>query len=110
MTSPNVVSELRTAGQMTQAFRRGDVSPVDVVDDHLARIERLDAHLNAFVLVDRDGARAAAVESDRRWRGGTPLSELDGVQYLYVEGAGSFEFERTASRLREMQSADWATE
>lgn len=29
-------------------------------------------------------------------------------EYLYVEGEGSFEFERTASRLREMQSADWA--
>ncbi|MBI6629361.1 cell division protein ZapE [Pontibaca salina] len=27
---------------------------------------------------------------------------------LYVEGDGAFEFERTASRLREMQSADWA--
>lgn len=27
---------------------------------------------------------------------------------LYVEGTGSFEFERTASRLREMQSEDWA--
>ncbi|PTV94193.1 cell division protein ZapE [Rhodobacter aestuarii] len=26
---------------------------------------------------------------------------------LYNEGTGSFEFERTASRLREMQSADW---
>ncbi len=26
---------------------------------------------------------------------------------LYIEGAGSFEFERTASRLREMQAADW---
>jgi cell division protein ZapE len=26
---------------------------------------------------------------------------------LYVEGAGAFEFERTASRLREMQGADW---
>jgi cell division protein ZapE len=26
---------------------------------------------------------------------------------LYLEGAGSFEFERTASRLREMQGADW---
>ncbi|AUM74319.1 cell division protein ZapE [Paracoccus jeotgali] len=26
---------------------------------------------------------------------------------LYVEGEGSFEFERTASRLREMQDADW---
>ncbi len=28
-------------------------------------------------------------------------------EYLYVEGEGSFEFERTASRLREMQSEDW---
>ncbi|MBS0125688.1 cell division protein ZapE [Thetidibacter halocola] len=28
--------------------------------------------------------------------------------YLYVEGEGSFEFERTASRLHEMQAADWA--
>jgi len=26
---------------------------------------------------------------------------------LYVEGSGSFEFERTASRLREMQAEDW---
>ncbi len=26
---------------------------------------------------------------------------------LYTDGAGAFEFERTASRLREMQSADW---
>jgi cell division protein ZapE len=29
-------------------------------------------------------------------------------EMLYVEGDGAFEFERTASRLREMQSADWA--
>ena len=28
-------------------------------------------------------------------------------EYLYLEGVGSFEFERTASRLREMQAADW---
>ncbi|MBN2907658.1 MAG: AFG1 family ATPase [Rhodobacteraceae bacterium] len=28
-------------------------------------------------------------------------------EMLYLEGAGVFEFERTASRLREMQSADW---
>jgi len=30
-------------------------------------------------------------------------------EQLYVEGEGAFEFERTASRLREMQSADWET-
>ncbi|OAN69276.1 ATPase [Jannaschia sp. EhC01] len=28
---------------------------------------------------------------------------------LYVEGAGAFEFERTASRLREMRGADWGS-
>ena len=28
-------------------------------------------------------------------------------EMLYIEGAGVFEFERTASRLREMQGADW---
>lgn len=31
-------------------------------------------------------------------------------EMLYVEGTGSFEFERTASRLREMQDADWGRE
>ncbi|AHM03533.1 ATPase, AFG1 family [Roseibacterium elongatum DSM 19469] len=31
----------------------------------------------------------------------------DEPERLYLEGAGSFEFERTASRLREMQGADW---
>ena len=34
-------------------------------------------------------------------------SAADIPERLYLEGAGSFEFERTASRLREMQAADW---
>lgn len=35
-------------------------------------------------------------------------SAADVPERLYIEGEGSFEFERTASRLREMESADWA--
>ncbi|MFN3723245.1 MAG: cell division protein ZapE [Paracoccaceae bacterium] len=34
-------------------------------------------------------------------------SAADEPERLYTEGTGSFEFERTASRLREMQSAEW---
>lgn len=34
-------------------------------------------------------------------------SAADQPERLYIEGTGSFEFERTASRLREMQAADW---
>jgi cell division protein ZapE len=36
-------------------------------------------------------------------------SAAEAPERLYIEGEGSFEFERTASRLREMQSADWGT-
>ena len=36
-------------------------------------------------------------------------SAADVPERLYLEGSGSFEFERTASRLREMQAADWAS-
>ncbi|MEL6169550.1 MAG: cell division protein ZapE [Pseudomonadota bacterium] len=35
------------------------------------------------------------------------MSAADIPERLYLEGAGTFEFERTASRLREMQAADW---
>jgi cell division protein ZapE len=34
-------------------------------------------------------------------------SAADEPERLYIEGSGSFEFERTASRLREMQGAEW---
>ncbi len=36
-------------------------------------------------------------------------SAADAPERLYAEGTGAFEFERTASRLREMQGADWGT-
>ena len=36
-------------------------------------------------------------------------SAEDAPERLYLEGSGSFEFERTASRLREMQGADWGS-
>jgi len=34
-------------------------------------------------------------------------SAADEPERLYIEGSGAFEFERTASRLREMQGASW---
>ncbi|VDC25264.1 cell division protein ZapE [Pseudogemmobacter humi] len=36
-------------------------------------------------------------------------SAADEPERLYIEGEGAFEFERTASRLREMQDAAWGT-
>ncbi|MDG2113733.1 MAG: amidase family protein, partial [Actinomycetota bacterium] len=68
-----------TAHGLADAYRRGEISPTEVVEEHLARIEALDPHLNAFVLVDAEGALASAAASTQRWSDGSPWGELDGV-------------------------------
>ena len=68
-----------SAQQLATHYRRRDLSPVHVVDAMLERAQKLQPHLNAFVLIDADRARAAARHSEQRWQQGRPLSPLDGV-------------------------------
>src|SRR5215207_9249480 len=49
-----------SASELTTLYARKVLSPVDVVDAMVERAEKLQPSLNAFVLIDRDGARAAA--------------------------------------------------
>ena len=67
------------ASQLTTLYARRELSPVEAVEAMLARAAALQPHLNAFVLIDEAGARAAAKASEARWRKGAPLSPLDGV-------------------------------
>lgn len=50
------------ATSLAERVRAGEVSPADAVDAHLARIERVDDEINAFVTVTDDVATAAADE------------------------------------------------
>jgi aspartyl-tRNA(Asn)/glutamyl-tRNA(Gln) amidotransferase subunit A len=68
-----------SAARLARRFARKELSPVEVVEFTLARIGRLQPHLNFLVLVDAEGARRAAKEAEARWREGRPLSPLDGV-------------------------------
>jgi aspartyl-tRNA(Asn)/glutamyl-tRNA(Gln) amidotransferase subunit A len=68
-----------TASDLIRLYRRRELSPVDVTRDVLARIERFEPHINAFALVDHDGALAAARASEARWRSGEPRGAVDGV-------------------------------
>ncbi|HEY0441888.1 MAG TPA: amidase [Xanthobacteraceae bacterium] len=68
-----------TAADLLRLYRRRDLSPVDVTRDALARIERYNPLINAFLIVDRDGALAAAAESEARWSKGEPRGIADGV-------------------------------
>ena len=71
------IAEL-TCADLTSAYRRGALSPVDVARDSLLRIEG-SAALNAFVAVAPESALAAAAQSETRWRAGSPLGSIDGV-------------------------------
>jgi aspartyl-tRNA(Asn)/glutamyl-tRNA(Gln) amidotransferase subunit A len=65
--------------ELHQAYRRGDATPVAVVEEHLDRIERLDGRLGAYLTVTAEEARAAARAAEARYRRGAPLGPLDGV-------------------------------
>lgn len=67
------------AAALATAYRKRDLSPVEVTKAALARAEAINPALNAFTFLDRDGALAEAKASEARWRMGTPLSEVDGV-------------------------------
>ncbi len=61
------------------AYTRGLTDPVAVVQAHLARINRHDPDLHAYIHVAAQDALAQAAASARRWAQGQPLGPLDGV-------------------------------
>jgi len=65
--------------ELSRKLAAREASSVEAVRGSLARIERLDARVKAFLLVDEVGALAAANASDARRKAGAPLGPLDGV-------------------------------
>ena len=68
-----------SAAQMAERIRKKRVSPVELVDAHLAQIERLNPKLNAFIQVDADRARKAALDAESAVTSGAALGALHGV-------------------------------
>jgi aspartyl-tRNA(Asn)/glutamyl-tRNA(Gln) amidotransferase subunit A len=60
-------------------YREKVLSPVEATRCLLDRLDALQPKLNAFCIVDHDGAMAAARESEERWLRGEPTGRLDGV-------------------------------
>ena len=68
-----------TATELVAAYRDKDLSPVDVAEYLLGRIEALDANINAMALVDAETTLGQARASEERWMSGEPQGLLDGV-------------------------------
>ena len=67
------------AAELVSGYRDGTLSPVEATRAALAAIDRYDPAVHAFVLIDAEGALAAAGDSEARWRAGAPLGPGDGV-------------------------------
>ena len=68
----------RSATALARGIRRGDLTPTEVVDAHLTRINAVDDQVNAFVTIN-DDARARAREATEAVEAGESLGPLHGV-------------------------------
>ncbi len=68
-----------SATELASRIRRRELSPVEVVDAFIERIERRNPSLNAFVFKGFDDARERAREAERALTSGEELGLLHGV-------------------------------
>jgi len=69
----------KTIGELSHGFAHKQFSPVDVLDDVIARSEKLEPQLRMFCHLDFDRARAEARAAETRMMRGERLSALDGI-------------------------------
>jgi aspartyl-tRNA(Asn)/glutamyl-tRNA(Gln) amidotransferase subunit A len=71
----------RTTGQLAQLIRRRELSPVELIEATLARIERSQPALNAFITVCHEQALAAARAAEEAILRRAPLGALHGIPF-----------------------------
>ncbi|MBV9234090.1 MAG: amidase [Candidatus Eremiobacteraeota bacterium] len=72
---------LMDATALLEAYRNKTLSPREAVDAMLGAIDRFNPIVNAFCVVDHQGARAAAAESEARWMRSETRGVVDGVPF-----------------------------
>ncbi len=68
-----------SVARLAARIRRRELSPVEVLDHFIARIEALDSKLNSVVVREFDEARERARAAEQKVRSGSNLGPLHGV-------------------------------
>ena len=78
MTTDLTHLSVAAAGKM---LRAREISPVELVDAFLARIERVDARIKSYLLVTAEAARARAKDAEAQIMAGGWRGSLHGIPY-----------------------------
>jgi aspartyl-tRNA(Asn)/glutamyl-tRNA(Gln) amidotransferase subunit A len=97
-----------SATELLDLYRKKALSPVEVSRFLLDRLDSLQGKLNAFSIVDRDGALAAARQSEGRWHAGTPMGLIDGVPVTIKDLALMRGFPTLRGSLLVPRDQDWS--
>lgn len=73
------------ATELAARLRRRDVSAREVLDAHLAQIQRVNPRVNAIVTLAEERARADAARADEAIAGGTALGPLHGIPMAHKD-------------------------
>src|SRR2546421_10969886 len=68
-----------SAVEVREAFRSKRLSPVELTEAVLERIDQHNQRCNAYCLIDAESALAQAKASEERWSHDEPLGVLDGI-------------------------------
>src|SRR6185437_11368196 len=71
--------EPRTITEAVELIRRGELTPIDLLEQCLARIDRYEGKVRAWVVVDRDGARQQAERLTAELKAGQNRGPLHGI-------------------------------
>ncbi|HZU19396.1 MAG TPA: Asp-tRNA(Asn)/Glu-tRNA(Gln) amidotransferase subunit GatA [Candidatus Dormibacteraeota bacterium] len=82
--------------ELQAALRRRELSAVELLERHLAVIEREEPRIGAFLRVTEDLARAQAAEADRRLASGEGVTPLTGIPLAIKDVICVKEVETTA--------------
>lgn len=77
-----------SAAELGKLYATRELSPVEVTGDALARIERFEPEINAFVVRDEAVTLAMAEASQARWLKGEAFGPLDGVPVTIKDNIG----------------------
>lgn len=76
---------LHTATQLHQLLKNRELTPTELTQYYLERIQNIDPKINSFVCHTTEYALAAAAESDKRWQNNAPRSLLDGIPMAHKD-------------------------